>query len=121
MFWTFFVLFAFEIFAIAVTHMAHQALAIEEIPLKKHKGGYMQINKALDLSSFQDYLEAQLSHLPAIADVERISPRVIRVLGQNAGMVTGPICHGQELRLTEDSSRFKGPTLTLLGLVGTGF
>ncbi|PTB35064.1 uncharacterized protein TrAFT101_006403 [Trichoderma asperellum] len=68
--------------------MAHQALAIEEIPLKKHKGGYMQINKALDLSSFQDYLEAQLSHLPAIADVERISPRVIRVLGQNAGMFT---------------------------------
>ncbi|KAF2964227.1 hypothetical protein GQX73_g9353 [Xylaria multiplex] len=40
---------------------------------KKHKGGYRQI------------IESQLSHLPNIADVEQISSRLIRVLGQNAG------------------------------------
>jgi hypothetical protein len=59
----------------------------EEENGKKRKGGYMQINKSLNIGAFEDYLEAQLSHLPAIADVERISPRVIRVLGQNAGKV----------------------------------
>lgn len=56
---------------------------------KDHKGGYMQINKALNLCAFEGYLEAQLSRLPEIADVEQISPRVIRVLGQNAGKVSG--------------------------------
>ncbi|KAK4233611.1 beta-lactamase-like protein [Achaetomium macrosporum] len=55
---------------------------------KKHKGGYRQINKALNICAFEDYLESQLSHLPHLADVERISPRVIRVLGQNAGKFT---------------------------------
>ncbi len=56
----------------------------------QRKGGYMQINKSLNICAFEDYLEAQLSHLPEIADVEKISPRVIRVLGQNAGKVTMP-------------------------------
>lgn len=55
---------------------------------KKHKGGYRQINKALNICAFEDFLEAQLSRLPDIADVEHISPRVIRILGQNAGKVT---------------------------------
>ena len=54
---------------------------------KKHKGGYRQINKSLNICAFEGYLEAQLSRLPEIADVEQISPRVIRVLGQNAGKV----------------------------------
>jgi hypothetical protein len=54
---------------------------------KQHKGGYRQINKALNICAFEDYLEAQLSTLPEIADVEQISPRVLRVLGQNAGKV----------------------------------
>ena len=54
---------------------------------KKHKGGYRQINKTLNICAFEDYLEAQLSHLPEIANIEQISPRVIRVLGQNAGKV----------------------------------
>lgn len=53
----------------------------------KHQGGYRQINKTLNICAFEDYLEAQLSHLPEIADIEVISPRVIRVLGQNAGKV----------------------------------
>lgn len=54
----------------------------------KHKGGYRQINKAVNICVFEDYLEAQLSHLPELADIEQISPRVIRVLGQNAGKVS---------------------------------
>lgn len=54
---------------------------------KKHRGGYRQINKALNICAFEDFLEAQLSRLPEIADVEQISSRVIRVLGQNAGKV----------------------------------
>ncbi|KAH8807234.1 beta-lactamase-like protein [Xylogone sp. PMI_703] len=59
----------------------------DEVP-KKHKGGYRQINKTLNICAFEGYLEAQLSRLPHIADVEQISPRVIRVLGQNAGKFT---------------------------------
>ncbi|KUI53802.1 Beta-lactamase-like protein 2 [Cytospora mali] len=55
---------------------------------KIHRGGYRQINKALNICAFEDFLEAQLSRLPDIADVEQISPRVIRVLGQNAGKFT---------------------------------
>lgn len=57
-------------------------------PKKQHKGGYKQINKALNICAFEDFLEAQLSRLPFIADVEQISPRVLRVLGQNAGKFT---------------------------------
>lgn len=68
--------------------MSPHALEKEEEPPKKHKGGYMQINKSLNIGAFEEYLEAQLSRLPSIADVERISPRVIRVLGQNPGKVT---------------------------------
>ena len=58
-----------------------------EAPKKQLKGGYRRINKTLNICAFEDYLEVQHSHLPAIADVEQISPRVIRVLGQNAGKV----------------------------------
>lgn len=54
---------------------------------KEFKGGYKQINKALNICAFEDYLEAQTSRLPEIADVEQITPRVMRVLGQNAGKV----------------------------------
>ncbi|KAF2844829.1 putative metallo-beta-lactamase domain protein [Plenodomus tracheiphilus IPT5] len=54
----------------------------------EHKGGYKQINKALNICAFEDYLDTQLSRLPAIADVEVLSPIVIRVLGQNAGKFT---------------------------------
>ncbi|GIK06079.1 beta-lactamase-like protein 2 [Aspergillus viridinutans] len=57
-------------------------------PKLQYKGGYRQINKALNIGAFEDYLEAQISRLPELADVEQISPRVLRVLGQNAGQFT---------------------------------
>lgn len=51
------------------------------------KGGYRQINKTLNICAFEDYLDIQQSRLPKIQDVEQISPRILRVLGQNAGKV----------------------------------
>ena len=60
---------------------------MEDEEPKKLKGGYRQINKMLNVCAFDEYLAAQYSRLPEIADVEQISPRVIRVLGQNAGKV----------------------------------
>ncbi|KAI8625047.1 beta-lactamase-like protein [Xylariaceae sp. FL1651] len=55
---------------------------------KKNKGGYRQINKTLNICAFEDYLESQQSRLPELPDVEQINPRVLRVLGQNAGKFT---------------------------------
>ncbi|KAK9243278.1 hypothetical protein V1506DRAFT_508634 [Lipomyces tetrasporus] len=77
------------IFELSVPSNQLQKMEVESQPEKKqHKGGYRQINKALNICAFEDYLEAQLSTLPEIADVEQISPRVLRVLGQNAGKFT---------------------------------
>lgn len=50
-------------------------------------GGYRQINKTLNACAFDDYLSTQQSRLPKLLDVEHLSPRVIRVLGQNPGKV----------------------------------
>lgn len=67
------------------------AVAVDEVAAegepapKKHKGGYKQINKSLNICAFEGYLETQLARLPERADVEQISPRVLRILGQNAG------------------------------------
>ncbi|QIW99254.1 hypothetical protein AMS68_004772 [Peltaster fructicola] len=52
------------------------------------EGGYKQINKALNICAFDDYLVAQQKHLPTLADVEQLTPRVLRILGQNAGKFT---------------------------------
>lgn len=83
---------------------------------KKHKGGYRQINKTFNICAFDEYLEAQLSSLPELADVEQISPRVIRVLGQNAGKVSvrGLVhsIHQEPAANTPDSSHYKAQTPT---------
>lgn len=48
---------------------------------KGGEGGYRQINKNFNACAFDEYLSSQTSHLPSLPGTERISPRVIRVLG----------------------------------------
>ncbi|KAJ5245026.1 metallo-beta-lactamase domain protein [Penicillium chrysogenum] len=52
------------------------------------EGGYRQINKTLNVCAFDDYLVTQHSRLPKLLDVEQLTPRVLRILGQNAGKFT---------------------------------
>ncbi|RAO66037.1 uncharacterized protein BHQ10_002049 [Talaromyces amestolkiae] len=52
------------------------------------RGGYRQINKTLNICAFEDYLDTQVARLPRLNDVEQITPRVLRVLGQNEGKFT---------------------------------
>jgi hypothetical protein len=54
------------------------------------RGGYKQINKTLNVCAFEEYLDTQQSRLPSLDDVKQLSPRVIRVLGQNPGKVSEP-------------------------------
>lgn len=54
----------------------------------ENRGGYKQINKALNVCASDDYLEAQQSRLPQLPNIEQISPRVLRILGQNPGKVS---------------------------------
>lgn len=56
------------------------------------KGGYRQINKSLNICAFDDYLKGQTARLPKLMSVEQITPRVLRVLGQNPGKVRDPCC-----------------------------
>ena len=46
-----------------------------------------QIKKALSVCAFDDYISTQQKSLPKLEEIEYLSPRVIRVLGQNAGKV----------------------------------
>jgi hypothetical protein len=63
------------------------AQANNNATVQDDKGGYRQINKALNICVFEDYLDSQRERLPTLADVEQLTPRVLRVLGQNPGKV----------------------------------
>ncbi|ROT34556.1 Metallo-hydrolase/oxidoreductase [Sodiomyces alkalinus F11] len=52
------------------------------------KGGYRKINKSLNICAFEDYLNGQTANLPNLPDVEQLTPRVLRILGQNPGKFT---------------------------------
>lgn len=56
--------------------------------MEDDKGGYRQINKSLNICAFEDYLQGQTARLPQLADVEQLTPRVLRILGQNPGRVS---------------------------------
>lgn len=51
-------------------------------------GGYRQINKSLNICAFEEYLKGQAAQIPHLDSVEQLSPRVLRVLGANAGKVS---------------------------------
>ncbi|SLM39056.1 beta lactamase [Lasallia pustulata] len=56
--------------------------------MQDDKGGYRQINKSLNICAFDDYLKGQTARLPQLANVEQLTPGVLRVLGQNPGKFT---------------------------------
>lgn len=59
----------------------------DDAVLQNDKGGYRQINKSLNICAFEDYLDAQTKSLPELLDVEQLTPRCLRILGQNPGKV----------------------------------
>ncbi|EAL89338.1 metallo-beta-lactamase type thioesterase tpcB [Aspergillus fumigatus Af293] len=89
------------------------------IMANEKRGGYRQINQALNICAWEGYLNEQHARLPTLEDVEQISPRVLRVLGQNEGKV-----RRADGYYTCSSRLIEGPQFTLQGtntyIVGTG-
>jgi glyoxylase-like metal-dependent hydrolase (beta-lactamase superfamily II) len=85
------------------------------------KGGYRQINKSLNICAFDEYLKGQTARLPELASVEQLTPRVLRILGQNPGKVSCAFLQpGIMMRSVSDISlqfTFQG---TNTYVVGTG-
>lgn len=81
-------------------------------PSDDDKGGYRQINKSLNICAFDDYLKSQVASLPRLSKVEQITPRVLRVLGQNPGKVRNRLENESSSRfmLINISSRSKART-----------
>ena len=60
--------------------------------MQDDKGGYRQINKSLNICAFDDYLNGQTARLPQLKNVEQLTPKVLRILGQNPGKASAPLC-----------------------------
>ncbi|OBT74265.1 hypothetical protein VF21_07398 [Pseudogymnoascus sp. 05NY08] len=56
--------------------------------MENDKGGYRRINKSLNICAFDEYMKGQTARLPHIESVEQLTPRVLRILGQNPGKFT---------------------------------
>ncbi|KAK4977328.1 hypothetical protein LTR66_005130 [Elasticomyces elasticus] len=73
--------------------------------MENNRGGYRQINKSLNICAFDDYLKGQTANLPVIANVEQLTPRVLRILGQNPGKGTNTYVIGTgDRRIMVDTS-----------------
>lgn len=83
------------------------------------KGGYRQINKSLNIRVFEEYLKGQTASLPNLADIKQLTPRVLRILGQNPGQVihNNPSFDISKAKICYISLPFRGPTHTLSVLV----
>ncbi|KAL9094352.1 MAG: hypothetical protein Q9165_003493 [Trypethelium subeluteriae] len=90
--------------------------------MQDDKGGYRQINKSLNICAFDEYLKGQTANLPQLPSVEQLTPRVLRVLGQNPGKVNASPCvtpnHGKA-PMAETSAQFTFQGTNTF-IVGTG-
>ena len=90
--------------------------------MEDDKGGYRQINKSLNICAFDDYLKGQTARLTQLANVEQLSPKVLRVLGQNPGQVNAVVF--PDMEPSRDPAADTATQFTYQGtntyIVGTG-